>query len=96
MPAIVEHRVLYSGRHALVLVATRDIPQGIEIRFDYNSDQPGEGTMARMMRERHGLRLKEIEDAAWHTLRWNTPVEDGCVVEDDFDAVVSATLGLRP
>ena len=42
MPSIIDNDIPYSGRHALVFVAKRDIPQGTEIYFNYNSDQAQE------------------------------------------------------
>ena len=60
---------------------------GSEIRFDDNANEPGEGTMTKMMIKKHGLTLAQINDKAWLTTRWVTPPErnHAGVVERDFE-----------
>ena len=87
LPSIIDNDIPYAGRHALVLVAKRDIALGQEIRFDYNSNEPeGEGVMTKMMMRKHGLTLAQINDKTWLTTRWVTPPERNWagIVEDDF------------
>ena len=87
LPSIIDNNVSYAGRHALVFVAKRDIAAGSEIRFDYNANEPGEGTMTKMMMKKHGLTLAQINDKTWLTTRWVTPPErnHAGVVERDFE-----------
>ena len=90
LPSIIDNKIYYPGRHALVLVAKRRIPRGAEIRFDYNADQqldPGGGVMVQMMMQKHGLTMAQINDKTWLTTRYVvTPPEKNHagIVEDDF------------
>ena len=87
LPSIIENDKYYPGRHALVLVAKRDIPLGSEIRYDYNANEPeGQGVMTSMMMKKHGLTLAQINNRAWLTARYYTPPErnHAGVVEGDF------------
>ena len=87
LPSIIDNNKYYPGRHALVLVATRDIHLGSEIRFDYNANEPeGEGVMLKMMMRKHGLTSAQINNRAWLTARYITPPErnHAGVVEPDF------------
>ena len=74
LPTIIDNDVYYPHRHALVLVAKKRIPEGMEIRFPYNADQKGEGDMVRMMK-RKGVTDDDLNNRAWLTTRYVTPPE---------------------
>ena len=85
LPSIIDNDLYYPGRHALVLVAKKRVPKGTEIRFNYNSDQQGEGDMVKMMKKR-GVTEAQINDRSWLTARYYPPPErnHAGMIEDDF------------
>ena len=82
LPTIIKNGVPYSGRHALVIVAKRNIPAGAEIRYDYNSND--DDVMVSMMMSKYGLTRSQIENGVWRTVRWVTPPDTG-IRQPDFE-----------
>ena len=85
LPSIIDNDIFFKGRHALVLVAKTRIPRGTEVRFNYNSDQAGDGDMVKMMK-RKGVTDAQINDRSFLSQRYFTPPErnHAGVVERDF------------
>ena len=86
LPTIIDNDKYYPGRHALVLVAKKSIPKGVEIRFNYNSDQgTHDGDMVRQMIAQ-GVTEQQLFSRSFLNTRYKTPPErnHAGVVEADF------------
>lgn len=81
--SIIDEGIPFLGRHALVLVAKTDIPEGTEIRFSYNEQEDGD--MVQMMLAR-GVTRAQLSDRSFRTLRFVRPPDrnHSGLVERDF------------